>query len=766
MPDASPYDYIEPPAKGFVPPPPSPSDAMGLQPRVAPPSPPLSPAPPDEVIPPQLPSPAPPPAVQVAAKDESGDAHKQASNYIQRTMALEGSGKDPNSSAVGGFLDGTWVNLVRKNVPEAASLPDAQVLAARDDPVLRARMVAAYAQENAAVLQKSGIEPDPNTLRLAHWFGAEGAKRVLTADPGTPIDKLFPPNVIASNPVLSGKTAGDVVDLVHKQMSTPTLKEWATGNSTALQEHAKALTDEADRLSDQYHTDAAELMRQANAATPGSKERDDAIAELRQRERHYTDEYERISKAPPALKPVDALANFGSAGTIIALIGGLFARKHMTAALSAAGAAMKAINENNYEQFLQSYKAWERQSSTALEMVRLHNEEIRNLIDDKRMAESEKNARLGIMYQSLGMDRQADMMRLGAHEKVFTEQASLERMMQTAGQYRQQYQIGVAANLEAKYLADGMDSIEAKRKAGVESGIIPASTATSQTKGREAEVAKVVAADVAKFKTDNPDASSEDVNKAEYQSRLKHEKEMAAATRMPRSASAMATQKFLEENPDATSADLVRFQAQQARAVAVERAFGAGAEAKNVTSLNTVADHVETYEEVANALQNGDIPRLNALRNQWRAETGDERPIDFAVVQEIASREISRAVIGGPGAAEDRAAMAKQIGDARSPEQLAGAFKEIKRLVAGRLDSLGRQYAGTDAERRRHFEEEMLSPIARKELLSVSREHQGMAPTAQPQAGALPKIDSQAGYDALPSGGEFIAPDGKHMRKP
>lgn len=194
--------------------------------------------------------------------------------------------------------------------------------------------------------------------------------------------------------------------------------------------------------------------------------------------------------------------------------------------------------------------------------------------------------------------------------------------------------------------------------------------------------------------------------------------------------------------------------------MAVERAFGAGVEARNVTSLNTVADHLETFEEAANALQNGDIPRLNALRNRVRIETGDERPLDFAVVQEIASREISKAVVGGPGAAEDRQAMAKLINDARSPEQLAGAFKISKQLIAGRLENLGRQYSGNDPERRRVFEEEMLSPIARKELLSVSREHQQQGGAGLPEG--VPIGSRQIGtYQGKPV---YETPDGRRLQ--
>ncbi len=729
-----------------------------------------------------------PPAIQVAAKDESGDAHKQASNYIQRTMALEGSGKDPNSSAVGGFLDGTWVNLVRKNVPEAASLPDAQVLAARDDPVLRARMVAAYAQENAAVLQKSGIEPDPNTLRLAHWFGAEGAKRVLTADPGTPIDRLFPLNVIASNPVLSGKTAGDVVDLVHKQMSTPTLKEWATGASTALKDHAQALEAEADRMADKYHTDASELMRQANQAPAGTKEREDAIAELRQRERHYTEEYERIAKSPPAMKPVDALANFGSAGTIIALIGGLFARNHMTAALSAAGAAMKAINENNHEQFEKTYKTWEHQSATALEMVRLHNDEIRNLIDDRRMAESEKNARLGVMFQALGMDRQADMMRLGAHEKVFTEQASLDRTLQAAGQYRLQFQIGAAANLEAKYIADGMDPIEAKRKAGVEAGLIPSGAAETPAKSQQQELTREITRRDDKFKADNPGATKDQIDEAHHKNDLASRSEMALATsRSPTGQLSDESVKLLAKQYEMGDMSVItslprggpgRIQVENQIAADVKELPDAAAqivmnrlrmaEAKSAAqTAGRVTMQTDMYAteargagaqviETSKLFPRSNFPTVNAALAAFEQGTGDPNIVRFGAALNsfinVYGKLSNPTGIGIHDADKER--ITKIMDRSLSQGQIDAGVAQI--ITEGQIV----------ANAAREAQVQVLAGIA-PTVPSAHPSPAAPSTAVQPQSGrALPMIDNQAAYDALPSGTEFVTRDGKRGKKP
>src|SRR5579884_914249 len=334
----------------------------------------------------------------------SPDPHRRASDYVSRMMSLEGSGKDPRSTAVGGFLNDTWLSLMHQNLPQTAAMPDEQVLALRSDPQLRARMIAAYARDNAALLKMAGYEPDETNLRLSHWFGPAGAVRVLSADPQTPVEKIFPPDVIAANPILRGKSAGQVIDLSHQQMTGTTLRDQWTGNLSA---EAKALIDSIHAREEANHAENMSLLsiyeREAAAAPEGTKERLAAIDDLRRVSHKMMQDWEAMAKKPPIEKPVDMWQNFGSAASIVALLGGLFARNHLTAGLAAAGEAMKAINTNNHELFQQAYKTWEQQTQLGLKMIDLQNTEIRQLLDDQKMAQDEKRARLSTLFQEYGM---------------------------------------------------------------------------------------------------------------------------------------------------------------------------------------------------------------------------------------------------------------------------------------------------------------------------------------------------------------------------
>jgi hypothetical protein len=114
--------------------------------------------------------------------------------------------KNPLSSATGRyqFTDGTWKDVMQRH-PDLGLTPDG-----RTDPAQQEKAKAAYDSDNAKVLSTAGYQPDQGNLRLAMRFGANGATKVLGADPGAPMGSIEPPNVMAINPDLGNATAGGI----------------------------------------------------------------------------------------------------------------------------------------------------------------------------------------------------------------------------------------------------------------------------------------------------------------------------------------------------------------------------------------------------------------------------------------------------------------------------------------------------------------------------------------------------------------------------
>lgn len=187
------------------------------------------------------------------------------------------------------------------------------------------------------------------------------------------------------------------------------------------------------------------------------------------------------------------------------------------------------------------------------------------------------------------------------------------------------------------------------------------------------------------------------------------------------------------------------------------RAFGSGKQGDQVRSFNVGISHLNTAGDLADALNNGDVRLINKISNQWAEQTGSAAPTNLETAKEVIKAEIVKAVSGAGGGVADRERALSGIDKASSPAQLKGAIEVAKKLMGGQLGGLKRQFEQSTG--RKDFEN-LLSPDALPYL--QTKEAQG-----NENVGSGPKkISSDAEYNSLPSGAEFIGPDGKHRRKP
>lgn len=150
-------------------------------------------------------------AINAAAPTAGGVTTSSAipAGYIESARAAESGGNDaarnPKSTATGRyqFLESTW-NGLASQYPELGLTADG-----RTDPAQQERAMERFTQDNARSLSGAGIPVDPGTLYAAHFLGAGGATKALTADPGTPMAALVDPAVIQANPQLRNMSAGD-----------------------------------------------------------------------------------------------------------------------------------------------------------------------------------------------------------------------------------------------------------------------------------------------------------------------------------------------------------------------------------------------------------------------------------------------------------------------------------------------------------------------------------------------------------------------------
>lgn len=119
--------------------------------------------------------------------------------------------KNPNSTATGPsqFIESTWLSMLAKHRPDLTGSRE-ELLALRTDPALSRQMTEAYAADNQGILTKNGLEASPGNTYLAHFAGPQGAVKLLSADPSTPVSSILDPAAVKANPFLQGMTAADL----------------------------------------------------------------------------------------------------------------------------------------------------------------------------------------------------------------------------------------------------------------------------------------------------------------------------------------------------------------------------------------------------------------------------------------------------------------------------------------------------------------------------------------------------------------------------
>jgi hypothetical protein len=126
-----------------------------------------------------------------------------------------------------------------------------------------------------------------------------------------------------------------------------------------------------------------------------------------------------------------------------------------------------------------------------------------------------------------------------------------------------------------------------------------------------------------------------------------------------------------------------------------ERAFGSGPQGNAIRSFDVSISHVDTLKKYIIALNSGDYPSINAIRNAWLQQTGSSLPTNVQAVGPIVGAEISKAIIGSNNAFADREELRKPLLGSGSTNQILGSIGAYQELMGGQLKGLKKQYEDT-----------------------------------------------------------------------
>lgn len=124
--------------------------------------------------------------------------------------------------------------------------------------------------------------------------------------------------------------------------------------------------------------------------------------------------------------------------------------------------------------------------------------------------------------------------------------------------------------------------------------------------------------------------------------------------------------------------------------VKVKRDYSPGGNmGQQINAINRMGAHLQLYDEMTDALNNGNIQSLNSLVNKAKTEFGDANITNLKQVQDAVGTELAKSLKGaGVVDAQGQQEWQKSFSSSASPAQMKGAADTAVKLVAGQAGAL------------------------------------------------------------------------------
>jgi hypothetical protein len=160
---------------------------------------------------------------------------------------------------------------------------------------------------------------------------------------------------------------------------------------------------------------------------------------------------------------------------------------------------------------------------------------------------------------------------------------------------------------------------------------------------------------------------------------------------------------------------------------------------QRIDSFNTVADHLDTLEQLVKAFDGGDETTLANIKSAYQREFGQPAPSNKDTAAALVSSEVLKAIEGSSGGVTDREEAKKYLGQNNTAGAL-GAIGVARKLVGGQLNATRKRVVDADKLISGDEFEDQLTSAARKAL-----EQAGPEPDA-PASGGYTIGQKQGGY--------------------
>jgi hypothetical protein len=166
---------------------------------------------------------------------------------------------------------------------------------------------------------------------------------------------------------------------------------------------------------------------------------------------------------------------------------------------------------------------------------------------------------------------------------------------------------------------------------------------------------------------------------------------------------------------------------------------------KQVRSHITASNSIQDVKQAFEALQNGNLPLFNEIRNTFRTNTGVDLPVNAKTGAMLLGPEIIKSIIPGGGGVTERLEAQHLMGVNLSPAQQKMVFKTLEDFQGNSLKALESDWTRAKLPKDQFRERVLGGSPAAQELYDRASQHQAVE--AARRAG-LATIPSQSALDA------------------
>jgi len=161
----------------------------------------------------------------------------------------------------------------------------------------------------------------------------------------------------------------------------------------------------------------------------------------------------------------------------------------------------------------------------------------------------------------------------------------------------------------------------------------------------------------------------------------------------------------------------------------------------HITTSNSIQDVRQAFE----ALQNGNTPLFNEIRNSYRQHTGNDLPISAKTGMMLLGPEVIKSIVPGGGGVAERKAAEEIVNPGSSPAQIAAAFKVLEDFQGNSMKAMESDWTRAKLPKDQFRERVLGGSPAAQELYDKASDHQ-MKEAAR-RAG-LANVPAQSAVDA------------------